>query len=253
MSEMERAVIPAATVRLVRQAISSLQSDQRAPSFDCDKCNDSGVVFFRQDGYSFSRKCVCVVRRIQSQKLSVIPPAFKSANLENLQPDEKRHPKQPVLIDAIRGNPEGSYFLAGRFGTGKTYLMWALYRHAVLAGKRTVICTLSELIGEYKRFIQQSSSGQQLQYPRVGAEDLRQQHTRYSIFLDDVDKARPTEYVAEQLFELVDAIYAFGHQIVVTTNLTAAALAQHFERADERYGGAIVRRITEGATSAEMF
>lgn len=211
------------------------------------------MVFFRHEGYSFSRKCVCVVRRIQAQKLSVIPPAFKLANLDNLEPDAARHPKQPAVIDAMRRSPEASYFLAGRFGTGKTYLMWALYRHAVMAGKRTVVCTLSELIGEYHRFIQLSKAGQMLQYPRVGAEDLRQQHTRFSIFLDDVDKARPTEYVAEQLFELVDAIYAFGHQIVVTTNLTAAALAQHFERADERYGGAIVRRITEGATSAEMF
>ncbi|HRJ90075.1 MAG TPA: ATP-binding protein [Pyrinomonadaceae bacterium] len=229
------------------------ESDRKAPSFDCDECNDSGYVFFQQGGYQFSRKCGCAVRRLQAQKLAIIPPAFKAASLERLQPDVSRHPKQIVLVEAIRQNPEGSYFLAGRFGTGKTYLMWALYRHAVMTGKRTVICTLSELIGEYKRFIQQSMSGQQLQYPRIGAEDLRQQHTRYSIFLDDVDKARPTEYVAEQLFELVDAVYAFGHQLVVTTNLSAELLSQHFERADERFGGAIVRRMTENAVSAELF
>ncbi len=119
--------------------------------------------------------------------------------------------------------------------------------------KRVVVCTLAELLHEYRTFIQCSINNQELVYPRLSAEDLRQDHTKFSIFLDDVDKAKPTEYAAEQLFELADAIYAFNHQIIVTTNLSLVKLVSHFEKADERYGGAIVRRIVDNSHIFEMF
>ena len=71
--------------------------------------------------------------------------------------------------------------------------------------------------------------------------------------IDDIDKARPTEYAAEQFFEILNAIYEYQHQLVVTTNLRVKELADHFDRADERFGGAIVRRLTENAKIYEMF
>lgn len=164
------------------------------------------------------------------------------------------HPAQVEAVKAIKGNPGGNYFFAGDFGTGKTYLLWTLYRHAAEQDtRRLVVCTLSELLTEYKQFIQASINGDPLVYPRISADDLRQTHTKYSIFIDDIDKARPTEYTAEQLFELSDAIYAYKHQIVVTTNLTLEKLIDHFKRADERFGGAIVRRLTNDAFISEMF
>ena len=89
--------------------------------------------------------------------------------------------------------------------------------------------------------------------PRINAHELRRNGPKYSLFLDDIDKTRPTEYVGEQVFELTDAIYAFQHQIVATTNLSVPKLIEHFERADERYGGAIVRRLLEVAEVVELF
>jgi DNA replication protein DnaC len=158
-------------------------------------------------------------------------------------------------VPFIRANPHRSYFLGGTFGTGKSLIMWALYRHAVSTDMPgIVVCTLTELLNEFKAFIQASIERRDdKKYPRIAAETLRQNHTRYAIFLDDIDKAKPTEYAAEQLFELVDAVYAFQHQLVVTTNLSVNRLVKHFERADDRYGGAIVRRITDGAKICEMF
>jgi DNA replication protein DnaC len=201
------------------------------------------------------RWCECRRREIRRQRLAGIPPKFAAVTLETLEPKLKVHADQERHIPYIKANPLRSYLLAGTFGTGKTWLMWALYRHAIdrdVTG--LVVCTLSELLNEYKAFIQASMERREdKKYPRIGAETLRQNHTKYSIFLDDVDKAKPTEYAAEQLFELVDAIYSFGHQLVVTTNLRPAALVKHFERADDRFGGAIVRRITDGAKICEMF
>jgi DNA replication protein DnaC len=170
-----------------------------------------------------------------------------------LRADTARHPGQAEIVSKIKTNPGGSFFLAGRFGCGKTHMMWALYRDAVMHDRRTVACALSTLMGEYKRLIELSQAGQTLQYPRIAAETLRQTNTKYSIFLDDLDKARPTEYVTEQVFELIDAAYAYQHQLVVTTNLSVGKLIEHFDRADARFGGAIVRRLVEGATVVEMF
>lgn len=131
--------------------------------------------------------------------------------------------------------------------------MWALYREAVMNDRKVIACTLTELLDEFKRFIQLSMANQPLVYPRLSAGDLKQNHTTYSIFFDDIDKARPTEYAMEQLFELANAIYDYGHQIVVTTNLSLTKLIEHFERADERFGGAICRRLVNNGMICEMF
>jgi DNA replication protein DnaC len=200
-----------------------------------------------------ARPCICRRKKVRAAKLAAIPPQFQTLTLNDLLPDLKRHPQQPEIVAALKSNPFGNYFFGGKFGTGKTLFMWVIYREAVVSDRRTVVCTLSELLNEYKAFIQASSAGQELKYPRISAETLRQTHTRYSIFLDDIDKARPTEYAAEQLFEIADAIYAYQHQIVVTTNLSISNLVAHFERADDRFGGAIVRRLVDSATRFELF
>ena len=194
------------------------------------------------------------MKTLREKRLSILPPNFRNCRLETLEAMPALHSEQSNVVAEIKKNPGGNFFLAGDFGTGKTYLLWTLYRYAVEQDTRRVIaCTLSELLTEYKNFIQASIKGDPLIYPRISAEDLRQTHTKYSIFIDDIDKARPTEYTAEQLFELADAIYSYQHQVVVTTNLTLEKLVAHFKRADERFGGAIVRRLVDKAYICEMF
>lgn len=161
---------------------------------------------------------------------------------------------QKRVLTSMRENPESSFFLAGTFGCGKSLMMWMLYRHVVLmAETRVVATTLTALLNEYKALMQASRNDSDPVLPCLNAEELRQNKQRYSIFLDDIDKARPTEYAAEQFFEIVNAIYDFRHQIVVTTNLGMQALTEHFNRADPRYGGAIVRRLVDNAKVVEMF
>lgn len=161
---------------------------------------------------------------------------------------------QAEVIPFVKANPEHSYLLAGKFGCGKSMMMWLLYRHAIKqTSRKVVICTLAELLQEFRAFIQSSVNHETPKMPRLCAAELRQNETPYSIFIDDIDKARPTEYAAEQFFEIVNAIYEFKHQLVVTTNLRVRELSDHFDRADERFGGAIVRRLVDNAKVYEMF
>jgi DNA replication protein DnaC len=207
----------------------SEQSELNQPTFECDLCSDLGRVFVtvEKDGQSYRavKDCVCLLEKKRRKRLAAIPPHFQNVSLATLKPDANRHAQQPRIVSKIKTAPGENYFFGGKFGTGKTLFMWTLYRDAVMNDKRVVACTLSELLNEYRAFIQASQNGQELIYPRLSAGDLRQNHTCFSVFLDDIDKARPTEYTAEQLFEL----------------------------ADERFGGAIVRRLVEGANVYEMF
>lgn len=193
-----------------------------------------------------ARFCVCRKAAIRAARLSKIPPKFAGFKLSTLEP---KNPSQVKPIAAIKANPEGSYVFAGNFGCGKSLMLWMLYRNAIKQTSRKVVaCTLSHLLDEFRSFIRDGAV-----LPSLSAAELKQTHTPYSIFLDDIDKARPTEYAAEQFFEIINAVYEFQHQLVVTTNLKLSSLVDHFDRADERFGGAIVRRLIDGADVYEMF
>lgn len=64
---------------------------------------------------------------------------------------------------------------------------------------------------------------------------------RTPLVLDDLDKARPTEYAAEQLFMAVDGRCDGGGQLLVTTNLQGAELAKRWP---QPYGEALVDRLS---------
>lgn len=206
----------------------------------CEICGDTGFELTANG----AKPCECRLRKVRESRLSKIPPKFADVRLAEIQP----RTGQAEIVRLAQENPSNSFVLAGKFGTGKSMLMWALYREAVeREAPRLVTCTLAELLNEYRAFINGSHP------PRLNAEELRQTHTRYSIFFDDIDKAKPTEYAAEQFFEIVNAIYEYGHQVVTTTNLRIGELVDHFDRADERFGGAIVRRLVDNAKIVEMF
>jgi DNA replication protein DnaC len=59
-----------------------------------------------------------------------------------------------------------------------------------------------------------------------------------ALVLDDLDKARPTEYAAQQLFCAIDSCVTTGGQLLITTNLELDELATRFP-----HGQAIVSRL----------
>jgi hypothetical protein len=110
--------------------------------------------------------------------------------------------------------------------------------------RRVVACSMLQLINDYREAFRPRPEGAPpYELRTVRPNDLMQGHTPYSLFLDDIDKPKITEYVAEQVHALFDAAYLNKHQLVVTTNLSEERMVGHFSRADERYGEAIVRRI----------
>jgi DNA replication protein DnaC len=231
------------------------------PKFECELCNDSPsgkVIALEEHGgkiYRVAKDCICRLEKVRRFRLNKIPPVYAAvANISTLQPNPQRHNRQAEIIKELKRNPDRNYFFGGTSGCGKSLFLWSLYREQVMKDRRVIACTLTELLEEYKTFIATSmNKSDKAIYPRISASELRQNHTKYRIFLDDIDKARPTEYAAEQLFDLANAIHDYQHQIVITTNLSVTNLVTHFERADQRFGGAIVRRLIESSKIYELF
>lgn len=202
-----------------------------------------------------ARRCECRRVSIVGSRLLKVPPRFAGVTLDGLAARRDLHPGQAAAIELLRANPAESFVLCGRPGTGKTHLFWALYeRAAQRLDSRVTACPMLTLINQYREAFRPRAEGEDPVRAEVMPNDLAQSGTPYSLFLDDIDKPRMTEYVAEQIHALFDAAYNNRHQIVVTTNLSADELVAHFERADERYGLATVRRIVhDGNNLVEFF
>jgi DNA replication protein DnaC len=178
--------------------------------------------------------------------------------LDTVLPRTDLHPKQCPALELMKNCPRDSYVFSGEPGTGKTHFFWALYRRACEdINRRVVACSMLQLIEQYREAFRPRRDEEPAPRALVMPNDLQQTGIAYSLFLDDIDKPRMTEYVAEQIHALLDAAYVHEHQVVVTTNLRVREpdqLSAHFERADERYGRAIVRRIVHpGNNLVEFF
>ena len=52
-----------------------------------------------------------------------------------------------------------------------------------------------------------------------------------------------TEFTSRMLFELLNAVRDFGHQLIVTSNKDWGQLRDHWSRIDEVYGNSIMVRL----------
>jgi DNA replication protein DnaC len=172
-----------------------------------------------------------VKARLVAGRLAAIPALFQEATFESYHP---RNPQQERAVSSMRGVPEGSFYITGHYGSGKTHLFYAQYREIALAGKtRCHVRTTRELVEELKRgeldgdFVSPVMAAAYACAP-------------YHLFWDDIDKLKHTEFKAEVLFELVDALYRQKHGLTVTSNLSLQELAER-----ERMHPAIVRRLDD--------
>lgn len=199
-----------------------------------------------------SENCWCVRRRSAKAILRQIPPAFNKPKLSRLQPRTDLHPKQPEVVEFVRWHPNDSFLLLGKNYVGKSHIAWALFRHAIAQRRSAVACTVRDLLSEFRRVEVGVPDGEIVKTPRVTAEHLRKPGKPWLLFLDEFEKARPSEFASEQLFNLLDAARSFNHQIVITSNMNVNDLRAHWSRIDEIWGNSIMTRLQD-CHQVEMF
>lgn len=225
----------------VQAAITS--SNLRQSSGNCWRCLGVGTRLVQTSEGKFAQNCLCVRRRQAKALLSLIPPIFNNPRLSRLLPRPDLHPSQLAAISCMRERPNDSYLFLGKNGTGKSHFAYALYRHAIASYRPAVACTARDLLTEFRRLEVGLPAGEILRRPRVTAETLRKSGRSWFLFLDEFEKAKPSEFASEQLFNLLDAAKSFKHQIVITSNLTAEGLKDHWSRFDPIWGDSILCRL----------
>ena len=188
-----------------------------------------------------AKVCICARRRSRRARLALVPPQFNAPRLYRLKPDPRRHPNQAKAIAAMQANPERSYLLLGKNYTGKSHLAWALYRHAVYQERTAVACLLRELMADFRRA--EVPEGDTVPTPRVTSAALRRAKRPWFLMFQEFEKARPSEFASEMLFDVLDTARDYGHQIVITSNMKAKELTAHWSRIDKVYGESIMTRL----------
>ena len=115
-------------------------------------------------------------------------------------------------IDEMLDRGEGMWFL-GSPGTGKSHLAYLISQHALAAGRSVAIYTGPRLLDEIRRTYGEDDSGSTL--------DLIDRLTSVELLhVEDLAVARPTDWVLEQLYNIINGRYENERSIIFTCDLT---------------------------------
>jgi DNA replication protein DnaC len=202
-----------------------------------------------------AKRCKCRAEAARQRFYATIPPEFGIPRLNDIQPDLDRHADQATKLAQFRREPNRSYFIYGDNGTGKTFFGWALAVEAFEQGRRVVALDLDKLIKQFRRweFVGSDPTTDPRLRPAVMAEDLEQNNFPFTVFLDEVGATKVTEYAAKEFFYVLRAAASFGHQIILTCNITPKELQARWSEQDKFYGDSIARRIAEYSQQVNLF
>lgn len=185
------------------------------------------------------KTCLCQRRKAIRSTLTP-PPLFGKPKLSRLVGRCDKHPSQAIAVAQVKREPDASYVFCGRNGSGKTHISWALCRHALIQGRRIRAVLLEDLMGQWREWEIDESAKR----PVVVVDDLKLGPT-YTIFLDEFEKVKPSEFASRRLFEFLNAVRDFKHQLLVTSNKEWGALQRHWSTVDPIYGSSIMTRLME--------
>lgn len=232
------------------RAKKSSNTDDDQPK--CPLCFDvsSGLMIVPGKG---AVPCPCKREKIVAKALSIIPKEFGTPRFASIKADARRHRDQQKKIDYLAANPDQSYFIFGANGTGKTFLAWALYVHAVeTAGRIAHYSELEALLDQYRKF-EFDRDKEMKKFPIVMADDLRQAKAPRTIFLDEICATAASPYATKEFFQLLKAATEGGHQMIYTTNKSPEDMQLFWQRSDADIGNSIARRIADYATQVSLF
>ncbi|MCS7182302.1 MAG: ATP-binding protein [Thermoanaerobaculum sp.] len=197
---------------------------RRSVETPCEWCDGTGWVVETKEGRQVCRSCQCqAARRVELLLLeAAIPERFRHCTLEGFK---LWNPNDPTLAQAKRRTQEfvdawplvhkGLLFM-GRCGTGKTHL---------------AVAALSELIRRHRirgYYVNFSELVVQLQMSMDGSgpsrgEILEPVLSAQLLVLDELGAARPTAWVMDTLYYVLNSRYMHKRVTLCTTNYTDLA------------------------------
>lgn len=152
----------------------------------------------------------------------MIPKRYENAEWEKVSENIRK-----IFIHAL-GHEKGVY-IHGAVGTGKTYAAYAFKKHWDEKRPAAALWNVSELIHELKLDFDRREKN------FIGERIL---DTDRLLILDDIGAEKPSEWVAETIYLIVNRRYNAKLPTIFTSNLSPGELADHV-------GDRIASRIVE--------
>lgn len=221
-----------------------------APDPDCPACRDSGFQDRVRDGKRVMVECAC---RREKMIKAVVGEHFyeKAKTFDSYHPINRG---QAEALRRIKENPDGSYFLHGDHGVGKTHLLACQYSWMVRnrPGRHLVFVSDSDLSSSFL-----ASLKDEAKEPVITPERIKKADGGFHLFIKEFGKTIWRPIIQEHLFAIVDAIYCrregdkSGFGISIASNLSIEDTVKGFEELEKfhGFGGGIARRVEEMAGS----
>jgi DNA replication protein DnaC len=182
-------------------------------------CDGSGWLLDEET--NVARPCACRegrINRTQSRRIGTgIPKRFRGVSFDrkpicDIDPHVVQEVRQFVRrVEDNLDQGRGLWFF-GDVGTGKTSLAMLVSKAALEAGRSVAIYSVPRLLADIKETYEDDAARSYTElFRRLCEVDL--------LHLDDLGAEKPTEWVLEQLYSIVNERWQNERSIVVTTNL----------------------------------
>lgn len=221
--------------------------------WDCADCKNTGwqeAEITDQDTALPPRKCHCLIQEeiedlYQTAGLAGLlrEQTFDRFDLTVYPAADQEHMRkvfefcQGYAQQLMTGNQHENLLLLGEVGRGKTFLACAIANAAVAAKLSVVYFTFSEFLD----LLRLHKFGEDEDY-RQGMQRLLEADL---IVLDDLGAEKVTEFVAQELFNIINYRINTRKPIIVSTNLTPSKI-------EEAYGARIASRLIHGSRSLPL-
>ena len=163
------------------------------------------------------------------------PDRFKNRRIENFNPDagsEEAYQAVKRYTETLSERlGEGAGFcLYGPNGNGKTHLGVSAY-HAARENTQTVVFAPFTDLLQRIRATWKSGKDKDKKEPVTESALMVPLCSARLLILDDVGQEKPSDWVRQQLFEIINSRYEARRSIIVTTNRTPFELAEHVGKA----------------------
>jgi len=201
-------------------------------------CDGSGWILDEET--SEARACECRAIRIREGRRRLgtgIPKRFLGVGFDrkpvaDMDPGIVLHVKDFVRkIDWNLEAGKGLWFY-GDVGTGKTSLAMIVSKAAIDSGRDVAVYSVPHLLADIRSTYEDGSGSTYLEL-------FRRLANVHLLHLDDLGAEKPTEWVLEQLYSIVNERWQNQRSIVVTTNIDDR------DELREQVGNRTVSRLTE--------
>jgi DNA replication protein DnaC len=206
--------------------------------YDCQKCEDREIVLIKQEDGSFSaRDCECKAQKIQKRMFRASGLSEEQARLmiSDYKPSQdtmKMYQMAKRYIDLRQWEEGKGFALFGSVGIGKTMLAQIIASEIMRSKKSVIFVPTTSLMAELRssQFSEDRSNFEQRIEKLINVD---------VVIFDDVGKEKPTGWVQDQYFRIVDGRYNNKKATGFTSNYEFDELEKRFSE----FGEAIVSRF----------